>query len=135
MIVNTESDDSSDGSVTDSDSEEYDTEDEAFPEVVPANLFSNGTETNRGQALDVNLDTDMTSPLPLCLLLNARSVYNKCNNLTEMLHQIGPDICLVSETFERERLRRSDIFKSRIYLIYFLLPQKQSSRWRVCNFL
>ena len=115
MNVDTESDDSSDGSVTDSDSEEYDTEDEAFPEVVPANLFSNGTQTDRGQALDVNLDDDMKSPLPLCLLLNARSVYNKCNNLTEMLHQIGPDICLVSETFERERLRLRDIFKSRIY--------------------
>ena len=77
MNVDTESDDSSDGSVTDSDSEEYDTEDEAFPEVVPANLFSNGTQTDRGQALDVNLDNDMKSPLPLCLLLNARSVYNK----------------------------------------------------------
>ena len=57
--------------MTDSDSEEYDTEDEAFPEVVPANLFSNGTQTDRGQALDVNLDTDMKSPLPLCLLINA----------------------------------------------------------------
>ena len=112
-----ESDDSIVDSVDDdSDTTEYETEDEAFPEVTPANLYPSGAQTeNRGEALDVNLNADMTSPLPLCLLLNSRSIYNKCDNLAEMLRQIGPDICLISETFERERLRISDVLKSRMY--------------------
>ena len=32
-----------------------------------------------------------------------------------MLHQIGPDLCLVSETFERERRRLSTVLDNNIY--------------------
>ena len=51
--------------------------------------------------------------MPLCLVLNARSIYNKQDNLHEMLHQIGPDICLISESWERHRNRLSDAINRR----------------------
>ena len=41
-------------------------------------------------------------PPSALLILNARSIYNKCDQLNEMLSQIAPDLCLISETFERE---------------------------------
>ena len=97
---------------------DYDTEDEAFPQVIPANLYPlPGQNVNQGEPVcfDVNLETDLTSSLPLCLLLNARSVFNKRDNLREMLHQIGPDICLISETFERARMRLDTILNSSLY--------------------
>ena len=75
------------------DATEFDTEDEAFPEVIPANLSPIfGQNVNPGQPLsfDVDLEADLSSSLPLCLLLNSRSVFNKSDNLREMLHQIGP---------------------------------------------
>ena len=111
--ISVESDNSVDG-----DDSEYSTDDEAFPEITPANLFPiPGQNVNPGQPLnfDVNQNADVSSSLPLCIILNARSVYNKSDNLTDMLHQIGPDLCLVSETFERERRRLSTVLDNNIY--------------------
>merc|ERR1712030_216728 len=41
--------------------------------------------------------------LPLCMVLNARSLYNKTENFKKILYQIGPDITIVSETWERQK--------------------------------
>ena len=46
-------------------------------------------------------NTQSTSILPLCMMLNARSVYNKVEHLKD-LYQLGPDLIIVSETFERK---------------------------------
>ena len=97
------------------DASDYDTEDEAFPEPIPANLYPVfGQNPHPGEPLrfDVDFKSEQSSYLPLCLMLNSRSVFNKCDNLREMLQQIGPDICLASETWERERkrLNTDDIF-------------------------
>ena len=100
------------------DETEYESEDEAFPEVTPANLsLIPGQNVHQGQPLivDNNQKADMSSSLPLCLVLNSRSVYNKSDNLREMLHQIGPDLCLISETFERERKRLNTVLNSSVY--------------------
>ena len=102
----------------DLDDTDYDTDDEAFPVVTPANLVPVDVQSFNQELprkFDVNLDTDMSSSLPLCLLLNSRSVYNKSDNLKEMLHQIGPDLCLISETFERERKRLSTVLGKGLY--------------------
>ena len=52
-------------------------------------------------------------------MLNARSVYNKSDNLNNLLNQIGPDLILISESWERERKRLSSVisrqFKSVSY--------------------
>ena len=57
----------------------YGTEDEAFSESIPA-VFSpvEGQDATQGEALrfDANLSEKLHS-IPLCLVLNARSVYNK----------------------------------------------------------
>ena len=113
---------SDNASYTSSDCSMYNTDDEAFPEPIPANL-SPAPDQNvpSGQPIifDVNQKNDLISPLPLCLLFNSRSVYNKSDNLNEMLNQIGPDLCLISESWERERKRLSSIlskqFKSFSY--------------------
>ena len=95
---------------------EYETEDEAFSDPIPANLFPRAEDdVTPGQPieLDLNMKDNLSSYLPLCLLLNARSIYNKSDNLSEMLQEIGPDICLISETFEREKSRLNTAIKSR----------------------
>ena len=94
----------------------YSTEDEAFDEPIPANLHPvQGQLYTSGKpiTLDVNLYNGHSNNIPLCLLFNARSIYNKCESLNEMLQQIGPDACIISETFERETKRISSILKSK----------------------
>ena len=61
-----------------------------------------------------------SSSLPLCMMLNARSVYNKVDRLKTMLREICPEITIVSETWERKRINLntlldSDHFKSISY--------------------
>ena len=60
--------------------------------------------------LEVNVnESNNISRLPLCLVLNARSLYNKVNNFRELITQIAPDIVLVSETWERKKPALKDI--------------------------
>ena len=78
------SDGSEDSSDYDSNGTEYDTEDEVFPEPIPANLSPiPGQSVSPGQPikLDINSKKGQSSNLPLCLLFNSRSVYNKEDNL------------------------------------------------------
>ena len=86
-----------------SDCTEYDTDDEEFSDPIPVNLYQEpGQNATDGQ-------------LPLCSLFNARSVYNKADNLTELLSQICPDICMISESWESERRRLNKILNSTQY--------------------
>ena len=85
---------------------------------MPANVSPiPGHDDIQGQPLqfDVKMDSTMTSSLPLCLLFNARSIYNKSDNLRDLLHQICPDICLISETIEREKKRLDTVLKNSLY--------------------
>ena len=116
--ISVESDISDDDPNDSLDGSEYNTDEEAFPEITPANLLSiPGQNVTPGQPLnfDVNQNADMSSSLPLCLLLNARSVYNKSDNMRDMLHQVGPDVCIISEMFERERRRLSSVLDNKLY--------------------
>ena len=111
-------------SILSSNDTQYDTDDEAFAEPIAANLSPvPGQTLSHGQPiiLDINSQQDSSPHLPLCLLINARSCYNKGNNLTEMLQQLGPDISIITETFEREKNPLSNIIKSQEfrYFSYF----------------
>ena len=113
--------DSSDGSSDDTD---YDTEDEAFSEPIAANLAPvPGQIVSPGQPITLDVcDNEVSqSNLPLCILFNARSVYNKVDNLTQMLNQIGPDFCIISETFERQKKQLKDLLEGQNlkYISYF----------------
>ena len=89
--------------------------------LLKTKLLMNPSQPVQGQlytsgkpiTLDVNLYNGYSNNIPLCLLFNARSIYNKCESLNEMLQQIGPDACIISETFERETKRISSILKSK----------------------
>ena len=116
-VVTTDTVDESNDNVTD-ETIEYDTEDEAFPVIKPANFTPfNGRTDNQGQGLliDVSTRSDLTSPLPLCLLFNARSVHNKRNSLRDLLHQVSPDLCLISETFETNNKKLSTVLENTLY--------------------
>ena len=52
--------------------------------------------------LDIVNNDDHPALLPLCMMLNACSVFNKSDNLCELLTTICPSVTLISETFERE---------------------------------
>ena len=104
---------------------DYDTDDEAFPDQNPANLYQvPGQNIHPGQpiTLDVSLDHDVQSYLPLCLLFNARSAYNKADNLTELLRQICPDICMISESWESEPRRLSTLLSS-THISYLIVQE------------
>ena len=104
-----------------SDGSSYATENEAFSDPIPVSLSPvPDQQVTPGQPirLEVNLH-GQPSPLPLCLILNARSVYNKSDNLNELLNRVGPDLSLISESWERERKKLSTVltrqFKSVSY--------------------
>jgi hypothetical protein len=92
---------------TDSDSD-YDTDDEIDSSPTPAQLQTvYGQVKADGSPIELEVRSSSnqakSSNLPLCLLLNARSLYNKKSNFKEILYQIGPDLTIVSETWERKR--------------------------------
>ena len=104
-----------------SDCSSYATEDEAFSDPIPVSLSpAPDQQVTQGQPirLEVNLN-GQPSPLPLCLILNARSVFNKADNLIELLSRVGPDLTLISESWEREKKRLNTVltgqFKSVSY--------------------
>ena len=108
--------------------EDYETDDELDSTPLPAPL-----DAAQGQPLVLevasSLNKQQSAYLPLCLLLNARSLYNKKSNFTELLYQIGPDLAIVSETWERKRqnidqLLQADHFKS----ISYARPKVVSNR-------
>ena len=87
------------------------------PEVIPTNLcpiVGQDDANDEPLQFDVNLpNDDRSSFVPLCLMMNCRSAYNKADNLNELIRQICPDIILASETWERERLRLNEIVKNK----------------------
>ena len=83
----------------------YDTEGEIDP--VPVHVIltpSDGIPGQHTPALDVDTTdkVDIPTSLPLCMCANARSVYNKVDSLRNILNTIGPDITIISETWERK---------------------------------
>ena len=70
-----------------------------------------------GQPIIMNVDVSnnqQSGILPLCMMLNARSVYNKTDHFKD-LYQLGPDLILVSETWERKRMQLQNIIGTTNY--------------------
>ena len=102
------------------DQTEYNTDDEAFNDPVPVKLYQPShipvsPDPGHPIQLDVDLHQEMKSPLPLCIMFNARSLQNKADNLAELLAQICPDILLISESWESERRRLSSLLRRTQY--------------------
>ena len=65
--------------------------------------------------MNVNMrNNQKSSLLPLCMMLNARSVYNKVDHFKD-LYQLSPDLILVSETWEKRRKQLKDIIGTDSY--------------------
>ena len=91
----------------------YSTDDEVDPESIPANFFS---PADQPDSLDVITgNKQQSSRLPLCLMFNSRSLYNKVENFKTLVNQIGPDAILVSETWERQNLNLDQLLGSSQY--------------------
>ena len=97
----------------------YDTDDEVdsqpnHPIFYP--IPDQNVQSGQPLLFDVKMAEEPQSPnLPLCLVMNCRSVYNKSRNLCELLSTIGPSLLILSETFERDKQPLQDLIKSKHY--------------------
>ena len=95
-----------------------DTDDEVDNTPIPANLVpvpGQHAQPHQPLVLDVGNQHHQPALLPLCLMLNARSVFNKSDNLSELLSVISPSVTLISETWERDSLRLDSILNRRMF--------------------
>jgi hypothetical protein len=96
---------SSDASTT---SSIFDDEDEIDGNPSPAILTHVPNQvTTPGQPMQFEVKSgkhSYSSSLPLCMMLNARSLYNKADSFKTILREICPEITIVSETWERKRI-------------------------------
>ena len=129
IINSDDSKNNTDDTQNETDDSQYDTDDEPEPGPRQPNLFPiPGQNVSPGVPLqfDVDLDDDIPSCLPLCLMMNARSVYNKSDNLKEMLNRISPSFVLISETWERERQKLETVLNSRMFKTFSYYRKNKS---------
>ena len=84
--------------------------------------FANGNLTMRDPAifhinkngkLEINTNAENKLPyLPLILCLNSRSLYNKQNSFCDLVKQLGLEVIMIGETFEREKYPLSELLKN-----------------------
>ena len=124
--------DNSEGDSDDDESNEsvYDTDDEVDNEPIRAVLIPS-TE-NLGE-LDVDTSDTIEAPtsLPLCISLNARSVYNKESNLKTFLGGIGACVATISESWERPRYNLSKLLDSPILSCVSYCRGRDDASWAV----
>ena len=94
-------------------STDFDTDDEVDPIDPPAAFIPQSNNCESQPNLVVDDQSQQTSRLPLCLLLNARSLYNKTQNFKTMLYQVCPDLAIISETWERKRVKLSNLLEKK----------------------
>ena len=63
----------------------------------------------------------VTSSLPLITVTNARSLYNKSQSFKDLLFELGIEVSIVSETWERENFPLSELFLSLEFLVISLV--------------
>ena len=120
-----------DSSESDDDTE-YETDDEVDPIVDPP-IFTAVPNQNISSNEPIQLEIltpnqEQSSSLPLCMMLNARSLYNKAENFRNLLYQICPDLSIISETWEREKLSIEDIISSEQFEVISYRRQKVNNK-------
>ena len=98
----------------------YDTDDEVSITVAPVDLIPIENQTivpGQPIKMKVNMSNNYQSTvLPFCIMLNARSLYNKRDHFKD-LYQLGPDCIIVSETWERTKETLDEIIGSDKYKV------------------
>ena len=69
------------------------------------------------------------SSLPLICVANARSLYNKSSNFKHILHELGIEIAIISETWERQELSLDNLLNLHQYkVISYRRPKRKANR-------
>ena len=107
----------------------YSSEDEDESFASPADLSVKNL-LNNSSNLPVELDiqkasrSENASSLPLTAVLNARSLYQKCDNFKTFINELGIELAIVSETWERERESLENLLKMENHKIISYKRQK-----------
>ena len=118
--------DSDDSNVT-----EYNTDDEIEADVTPISITPTKKPSKR------KLKVLSASSLPLVAVLNARSLYNKAENFKIFMKELGVEVGIISETWERDEISLQNLLELQNYKIHSYKRQKSESketaRGRLCH--
>ena len=88
-----------------------DSEDEVDSAPVPVVLVPAAVQPGPGQPLVLEVDTtgnlSLPASIPLCMVTNFRSIYNKVENFKTFLREVAPDCTVACETWDYEGRRKS----------------------------
>ena len=89
-----------------SEDSEYDTEDEVDNAPEPAVLIPAINQPAPGQPLVLEVDhtgtKNLPASIPLVMVTNFRSIYNKISNFRTFLKEVSPECTIASETWNYE---------------------------------
>ena len=121
-VTSSSKDDSSDADI--SNVTDYASQDEIDPDTTPIK-FPPAENMNHRKKKIVK-----ASSLPLVAVLNARSAYNKSENLKNFLNELGIEVAMILETWEREELSLENLLQLPIYkLLCICLQKKHTFEW------
>ena len=96
----------------------YDTDDEIDCEPIRAVLVPAQPQAGQPFSLEVGSDrVQAPSSLPLAMIANFRSAYNKAKNIKRNLTTLGLDLMIASESWERPNFPLPDLLDSPHYSI------------------
>ena len=86
--------------------------------LVPSNI-QGGPQAPLRLEVETTGQTRQPSCVPLCVVTNPRSCYNKIDNLCTFLSQIGPDLCILSEHWGRKKPLEETFKKAHFKIIEY----------------
>ena len=101
----------------------YDSEEELECEPIRAVLVPSPQLAGQPFTLDVDDSEDIAAPssLPLTMVANFRSAYNKIKSIKQNLHVLGLDFLVASESWERPHYDLNRLLDSPNYVCFILL--------------
>ena len=97
---------------------EYASQDEIDPDTTPIQFPTSQPISKRKRKIL------KASSLPLVAVLNARSAYNKPENINKFLNELGIEVLMISETWEREELSLENLLQLPNYKVHSYRRQK-----------
>ena len=101
---------------------EYNTEDEIEPDVTPIAITPPRKPSKR------EMQVLSASSLPLVAVLNARSLYNKADNFKISMNELGIELGIVSESWEREEFSLEKLLNMQNYTFHSYKREKVKAK-------
>ena len=111
-IDSTSSSEDEHSEIDDSNVTTYDSQDEIDPDTTPI-IIPSSTKPSMKQRKIMK-----ASSLPLVAVLNCRSLYNKPDNFKKFLNELGIEVAIISESWEREELSLENLLKMPNYKVH-----------------